>query len=175
MGFFSKDIKTLDDLCRRALSELYYAEKRMVKVLPDMVAKAGDPLLKRELDNYLAASVQHLRGIEEIFRIDGAPACAVECPAIDGILIEAEELHGEIEDGKVLDAALAAAAQTAIGFTAARYATIASWLFETTRTDCARTLLRGADEQRRAVSELARLAGRLNARAGGRASLDLAS
>ncbi len=175
MGFFSKDIKTLDDLCRRVLGELYYAEKRMTKVLPEMIAKAGDPLLKRALDAHLAASQQQLLKIEEIFRLDGGSACAVECPAIDGILIEAEELRGEIADAKVLDTALAAAAQTALGFTAGRYATVASWLFETTRTDCARKLQRCADEQRRTGAELARLEAHLNARAGGRTTMDLAS
>jgi ferritin-like metal-binding protein YciE len=175
MGFFSKDIKTLDDLCRRVLGELYYAEKRMTKVLPEMIAKASDPLLKRTLDTHLAASQQQLLKIEEIFKSDGASACAVECPAIDGILIEAEELRGEIADAKVLDTALAAAAQTALGFTAGRYATVASWLFETTRADCARKLQRCADEQRRAGADLARLEAHLNARAGGRAAMDLAS
>ncbi|MDF2998796.1 MAG: hypothetical protein K0R27_4433 [Xanthobacteraceae bacterium] len=175
MGFFSKDIKTLDDLCIRVLGELYYAEKRMTKVLPDMIAKASDPGLKRALDAHLAASKQQLVKIEEIFRLNGASACAVECPGIDGILIEAEELHGEIADAKVLDTALAAAAQTALGFTAGRYATVSSWLLETARGDCARKLMRSADEQKRAGADLARLEAHLNARAGGRAAMDLAS
>lgn len=175
MGFFSKDIKTLEDLCRRALGELYYAEKRMVKVLPEMIAKAGDPLLKRALDAHLAASQKQLLKIEEIVQLDGGSACGVECPAIDGILIEAEELRGEIADAKVLDTALAAAAQTALGFTAGRYTTVASWLYETDRADCARKLLRSADEQRRAGADLARLEAHLNARANGRPTMDLAS
>lgn len=174
MGFFSKDIKTLDDLCRRALGELYYAEKRMVKVLPTFAAKAGDPLLKREFDSYLATSRRHLVEIEDVCKRDGEIVCALECPAMDGILIEAEELYGEIGDAKVLDTVLAATARTTLGFTAGRYATVAAWLFETPRLECARTLLHSAEEQNRAIRGLARLSDRLNARAGGRIVMDLA-
>ena len=41
----------------------------------------------------------------------GVEAKGVECPAIDGIIEEADEIAGEVDDKKVLDAALIAAAQ----------------------------------------------------------------
>src|ERR1700754_1307853 len=43
MGFFSKDIKTLDDLFVHTLRDIYYAEKQIEKSLPKMVDKATDP------------------------------------------------------------------------------------------------------------------------------------
>ena len=36
MGLFSKDIKTLDDLFVHTLRDIYYAEKHIMKALPDM-------------------------------------------------------------------------------------------------------------------------------------------
>jgi ferritin-like metal-binding protein YciE len=47
MGFFSKDIKTMDDLFVHALRDIYYAEKQIVQALPEMIDKASDPQLKR--------------------------------------------------------------------------------------------------------------------------------
>ncbi len=46
MGIFFKDIKTMDDLFVHTLRDIYYAENRIVKSLPDMIAKATDKSLK---------------------------------------------------------------------------------------------------------------------------------
>jgi ferritin-like metal-binding protein YciE len=43
MGFFSKDIKTMDDLFVHTLRDIYYAEKQIVQSLPEMIEKANDP------------------------------------------------------------------------------------------------------------------------------------
>jgi Domain of unknown function (DUF892) len=45
MGFFSKDIKTMDDLFVHTLRVIYYAEKQIVQALPEMVNKSNDPQL----------------------------------------------------------------------------------------------------------------------------------
>jgi Domain of unknown function (DUF892) len=48
MGFFSKDIKTMDDLFVHTLRDIYYAEKQ---ALPEMIHKASDPQLKQGFRN----------------------------------------------------------------------------------------------------------------------------
>ena len=53
MGFFSKDIKTMDDLFVHTLRDIYYAEKQIVQALPDMIEKAGDPQLKQSFQAHL--------------------------------------------------------------------------------------------------------------------------
>ena len=40
MGFFTKDIKTLDDLFVHTLRDIYYAEQQIAKNLPDLIEKA---------------------------------------------------------------------------------------------------------------------------------------
>src|SRR5262249_27167284 len=47
MGFFSKDIATMDDLFVHTLRDMYYAENQIVKALPDMIEKATDAQLKQ--------------------------------------------------------------------------------------------------------------------------------
>jgi ferritin-like metal-binding protein YciE len=46
VGLFSKDIASMDDLFVHQLQDIYYAEKRIVGALPDMIAKASSPELK---------------------------------------------------------------------------------------------------------------------------------
>jgi len=47
MGLFSKDIKNMDDLFVHTLRDIYYAEKQIVKSLPEMIEKANNPQLKQ--------------------------------------------------------------------------------------------------------------------------------
>ena len=53
MGLFSKDIQTMDDLFLHTLQDIYYAENRIVKSLPDMIDNAGNEELKRGLTAHL--------------------------------------------------------------------------------------------------------------------------
>jgi hypothetical protein len=49
------------------------------------------------------------------------------CPAIDGIIKEANEVAGECENKKVLDAALIAAAQAVEHYEITRYGSMIAW------------------------------------------------
>ena len=53
MGFFSKDIKSLDDLFVHTLRDVYYAEKQITKALPQMIDKATDTTLKQGFQKHL--------------------------------------------------------------------------------------------------------------------------
>jgi len=53
MGFFSKDIKTMDDLFVHTLRDIYYAENQILKALPEMIEKATDPQLKQGFQTQL--------------------------------------------------------------------------------------------------------------------------
>lgn len=54
-----------------------------------------------------------MQRLERVFQMHGAEANGVDCPAIDGIIEEANEVAGEVADKNVLDAALINAAQAA--------------------------------------------------------------
>ena len=108
MGFFSKDIKTLDDLFVHTLRDIYYAEKQIEKALPKMIDKATDPELRPASKSTCKETKGHIERVEQVFEMHGVKAKAVNCPAIDGILEEADEIAGDIDDKQVLDAALIA-------------------------------------------------------------------
>jgi ferritin-like metal-binding protein YciE len=127
MGFFSKDIKTMDDLFVHALRDIYYAEKQIVQSLPEMIEKASDPQLKQGFQSHLAETKNHVMRLEQVFRLLRQEPRGVDCPAIDGIIDEAEEIAGEVEDKSVLDAALIAAAQAVEHYEITRYGTLSAW------------------------------------------------
>lgn len=158
MGLFSKDIKTMDDLFVHQLRDVYYAEKQILKALPKMVDKATNPKLAQGFDSHRKETEGHVRRLEEVFKLHGSEAKGVTCPAIDGILKEADEVSGEVEDKQVLDAALIAAAQAVEHYEMTRYGTLIAWANQLGRSDCAEILKKTLAEEHAADKTLNELA-----------------
>jgi ferritin-like metal-binding protein YciE len=166
MGLFSKDIKTMDDLFVHTLRDMYYAEKQLLKALPDMISKATDAQLKQAFQAHLGETKNQVTRLEQVFKMHGVEAKGIDCPAIDGIIEEAEEIAGEVEDKNVLNAALIAAAQAAEHYEITRYGTLIAWAKELGRSDCASVLQKNLDEEKAADRKLTELAeSRLNLKA----------
>lgn len=158
MGLFSKDIKTMDDLFVHTLQDIYYAEKRILKALPKMIDKASNTTLKQAFQSHLVETEGHVKRVEEVFQMHGLEPKSVTCPAIDGIIDEAEEIAGDIADKEVLDAALAAAAQAVEHYEMTRYGTLVAWAKLLGRADCARVLERNLAEEKAADKKLTDIA-----------------
>jgi ferritin-like metal-binding protein YciE len=88
----------------------------------------------------------------------GVKAKGVDCPAIDGIIDEAEEIAGEVADKQVLDAALIAAAQAVEHYEITRYGTLVAWANQLGRSDCASVLQKNLDEEKAADKKLTAMA-----------------
>jgi len=158
MGLFSKEIETMDDLFVHQLEDIYYAEKRIVGALPEMIAKATSPQLKSAFESHLGETRNHVRRVEQVFQMHGSKPESVDCPAIDGIIEEAEEVAGEVEDKNVLDAALIAAAQAVEHYEMTRYGTLIAWAKTLGRNDCAEVLRETLAEEEAADKKLTKIA-----------------
>jgi ferritin-like metal-binding protein YciE len=158
MGIFSKDIATLDDLFVHTLRDIYYAEQQIVKALPTMIEKASDRQLKEGFKNHLEETKNHVKRVEEVFRMHGIAAKGVDCPAIDGIIEEANDVAGEVDDKAVLDSALIAAAQAVEHYEMTRYGSLIAWAKQLGRSDCAEVLQKNLDEEKAADKKLTTLA-----------------
>ena len=88
----------------------------------------------------------------------GVEASGVDCPAIDGIIEEADDIAGEVDDKKVLDAALIAAAQAVEHYEMTRYGTLIAWAKQLGRNDCASMLQKNLDEEKAADKKLTAMA-----------------
>ena len=118
----------------------YYVEKQLVKALPKMAEKSTDKQLKQGFLTHLEETRTHLQRLEQVFQMHRAEVKAVNCPAIDGIIQEADEVAGEVADKLVLDAALINAAQAAEHYEIARYGSLIAWAKRLGRNDCAGVL-----------------------------------
>ena len=157
-GLFSRDIKTLDDLFVHTLRDIYYAENQIVKSLPDMISKATDPTLKAGFERHLQETKNQIGRLEQVFAQHGVSASGVNCPAIDGIIQEAEEISGEAAEPNVMDAALLASAQAVEHYEITRYGTLIAWANELGRRDCAQLLRQNLDEAKATDQKLSKIA-----------------
>jgi len=158
MALFSKDIQTLDDLFVHQLRDIYYAEKQIVKALPKMIDKASDSDLKTGLRDHFDETKNHVSRVEQVFEMHGAKASTVDCPAIDGIIKEANETLGDVDDKDVLDSAIIAAAQAVEHYEIARYGTLIAWAKQLGRDDCASVLAETLEEEKAADEKLSEVA-----------------
>ena len=158
MGFFTKDIKTLNDLFVHTLQDIYYAEQQIAKNLPDMVSKATDATLKNGFEKHLDETKNQISRLEQVFQMHGVQAKGIDCPAIDGILKEASDVAGEVDDKDVLDAALIAAAQAVEHYEMSRYGTLRTWADELGMPDAAALLEATLKEEKATDAALTSLA-----------------
>ena len=158
MGLFSKNINTLDDLFVHTLQDIYYAEQQITKALPKMISKVTNPELKQGLQSHLEQTRGHVARLERVFQMHGQEVKAVTCPAIDGILDEANDIMGDAKDTDVLDAAAAAAAQAVEHYEIARYGTLIAWARELGRDDCASVLEQTLQEEKATDQKLTTIA-----------------
>lgn len=158
MGLFSKDIQSMDDLFMHTLQDIYYAENKIAKSLPEMISKVTNPELKQGLQSHLHETQQHVSRLEQVFKMLNTKASSVDCPAIDGILEEAEEVSSEVADKNVLDAAIIASGQAVEHYEITRYGSLIAWAKEMGRKDVADLLSSTLEEEKAADKKLTMVA-----------------
>ena len=148
MGWFSPDIHTVDDLFVHALQDIYYAEQQIQKALPDMVEKASDAELKKGFRAHLTQTKGQIKRLDQAFKKLKMKPKGTSCPAIDGIIDEANEIAGEVSDKMVLNAALIAAAQAVEHYEITRYGTLVAWAKLLGHNDVAKLLATNLKEEK---------------------------
>jgi ferritin-like metal-binding protein YciE len=154
MGLFSKDIKTMEDMFLHGLQDIYYAEHQITKALPKMIEKATNRDLAAGLKAHLEETNSQIERLQKVFQKLGKEPKATDCPAIDGLIKEADEVAGEIDDKAVLDAAIVASAQAVEHYEIARYGTLIAWAEELGHDDVVRFLTTNLNEEKAANTKL---------------------
>lgn len=156
-------IQNLEDLLGHTLEDVYFAEKKILKALPKMIKAADSSELAKAFEAHLGETEEHVTRLEEAFKMMGKKPKATECPAILGILDEAEELMEEIKDADTLDAAMIASAQAVEHYEITRYGTMIAWAKELGKKDIATLLSKTLKEEGAADKKLSSIAeSRLN-------------
>jgi ferritin-like metal-binding protein YciE len=169
MGLFTKDIKSMEDLFVHTLQDIYYAENQIVKSLPKMIDKATNRELAKGLRDHLRETEHQVARLENVFENLGQRPRGTDCPAIDGLIKEANEVAGEVEDKKVLDAAVIGSAQAIEHYEISRYGTLIAWAEELGHNNVTGLLKSNLKEEKAADRKLNMLAeGKVNRSATGR-------
>ena len=176
MGLFSKDIKSMDDLFLHTLRDIFYAENQIVKALPKLIEKSTNRELTSGLSHHLRETEGQITRLEQVFAKLGQTPRGIDCPAIDGLIKEADEVAGEVDNSKVLDAAIIGSAQAVEHYEIARYGTLIAWAEELGHDNVISLLNANLKEEKAADKKLNALAeGTVNRRATGRAGTSRAS
>ena len=159
MGLFNKDIATMDDLLLHGLKDIYYAENQIIKSLPKLIDKATNRDLSKGLKDHLEETKNQVARLDQVFiKKLGQDPQGVQCPAIDGLISEADELAGEVADKEVLDAAIIGSAQAVEHYEIARYGTLIAWAESLGHDDIIRLLNTNLNEEKAADKKLSTVA-----------------
>ena len=119
--------KTLENLFHDTLQDVYFAENKIVKALPQMAKAAQSPELKKAFETHLEETKGQIKRLEQVFEVIGKNPQGKTCPAIVGIIEEGEEIMSDYKGSPALDAGLVAAAQAVEHYEISRYGTLKRW------------------------------------------------
>jgi len=148
----------MDDLLLHGLKDIYYAENQIVKSLPKLIEKATNRDLNKSLRDHLDETKNQIARLDQVFKKLGQEPQGVKCPAIDGLISEADEVAGEVADKDVLDAAIVGAAQAVEHYEIARYGTLIAWADSVGHDDVIRLLTTNLNEEKAADKKLSSVA-----------------
>jgi ferritin-like metal-binding protein YciE len=151
-------LKNLDDLFLHTLKDIYYAEKQILKALPKMEKKAKSPELKKGFAQHRDETETHVQRLDKVFETIGKPARGTKCDAIIGIIDEAEEIMGEVDDADTLDAAMIASAQAVEHYEITRYGTLITWAKQLGHNDAVKHLEDTLKEEKNTDALLTKMA-----------------
>lgn len=151
-------MKTLEDLFLDALADMYYCEQQLEKALPKMAKAATHDDLKQAFESHLTETQGHAQKCEQIFEIFGQKPKTKRCPAILGIIEEAEELISDNKKLPTINAALVLGGQKAEHYEIASYGTLREWAKQLEREDAVEILDDILADEKNADAMLTKLA-----------------
>lgn len=155
-------LDTLDALFEDTLRDMYYAEKKLTRILPKMAKKASSEELADAFTSHAEETQGHVDRIEKIFEMLDKTPRAKKCEALEGLSKEGDHVMEEAEADTVLDAGLVASAQAVEHYEIARYGSLIAWAREIGLTDAADLLEASLAEEKAADEKLTDIAATVN-------------
>jgi Uncharacterized protein conserved in bacteria len=141
------------------LQDIYWAEKKLLKVLPKLTKASTSATLKQAFNDHLDQTMTHVTRLESIFNMLGEDANALKCPAMVGIAEEAEDIIDETDRGSAQrDVGLIFAAQKVEHYEIATYGGLAQLARTMGHAEAANLLEQTLAEEKVADALLTRIA-----------------
>jgi ferritin-like metal-binding protein YciE len=151
-------LDSLENLFIHELKDLLSAEKQLVKALPKMAKGADCKKLKAAFEDHLEQTKVHVTRLEEILEVEGKPARAEHCKAMEGLVAEGADLLEEEGTETVKDAALIGAAQRVEHYEIAAYGTTRTLAELLGKKDAVKLLQQTLDEEKETDKKLTQIA-----------------
>lgn len=127
-GLFGSPLATgLRDLFLAELKDIYWAEKALMKALPKMRENASSEELYTAIDEHLVETENQVSRLEGVFVSLGEKPEGEKCEAMEGLIMEAEEMMDQTEKGPLRDAAIISCAQKVEHYEIASYGTLVAF------------------------------------------------
>src|SRR4051812_41342055 len=114
-------IHSLEEAFVHGLSDIYSAEKQLVKALPKLAKASSNPKLAEGFEKHLEETIGQVERIDQIVEETGIKLERMKCKAMEGLVEEGDETIKEIEEGPVRDVMLIAGAQKVEHYEIATY------------------------------------------------------
>ena len=159
MGIFTTEsLKSLQDLFKHELADLYSAEKQIIEALPEMIQVTSNPKLKQGFEKHLKETEEQKNRLEKIAEITGIELEDVTCKGMKGVIDEGKEIMKMDAEPEVLDAGLIAAAQRVEHYEIAGYGSAAAHAKILKLDEAAKLLVQTMDEEKATDEKLSKLA-----------------
>jgi ferritin-like metal-binding protein YciE len=116
--------KTIKDLFKEAVKDMYSAETQLVEALEKMGEAAESGKLKKAFKKHLSQTKKHAQRLEATMKQMGTDPGNKTCKAMEGLIEEGEEVIKNFDNGAVRDAGLIMAAQKVEHYEIASYGTL---------------------------------------------------
>jgi ferritin-like metal-binding protein YciE len=155
-------IDSLEALFEDTLRDMYYAEKKLTRILPKMAKKATTSELAEAFTSHAQETVGQVERIERVFELIDKTARGKKCEALEGLSAEGNHVMEEAEQDGVMDAGLIASAQAVEHYEIARYGALIAWAKQLDMTEAANLLVQTLEEEKAADEKLSGIAESVN-------------
>ena len=157
----AKELKKLDELFHDTLTDIYFAEKKILSTMPKMAKPAQSEELKAAFEKHYTETEGQIERLEKVFAVIEKKPQGKTCAAIVGITDEGAEIMEEYKGSPALDAGLLGAAQAVEHYEISRYGTLIAWAEELGLDDAVALLEETLEEEEatdEALTEIAKTA-----------------
>jgi ferritin-like metal-binding protein YciE len=140
------------------IKEIYDAEQRLCKVLPNLAKAARTQELKEAFQNHARETEDQVSRLQEVFELLNEAPKAKKCDAMAGLIEEGKSLLKDYADSAALEAALISAGQKTEHYEIASYGCLVTWADQMGHAEVADILREILEQEKNADVKLTELA-----------------
>jgi len=154
-------IESMRDLFFEQIQDLYDAEQRLTKALPEMAEASASSELRGTFESHLTETKGQIARLERIFEELGESPKTTTCDAMKGLIKESDSMVSDIDKSSLRDAGLIATANRVEHYEIAAYGSVRAFAQILGMERAASLLDQTLNEEKAADQKLTRIAEKL--------------